>query len=379
MASPLPPEDARPRSSSMVSPSASPTEPSAIFTRIPPEIHRQILIEAFGGRVVHLKAIYAPRPPRPRYANLIRYRRHQRNMDPRVVGYVCYRSPSLFNYADTPPGHAQHESMPHADRCGSDDTSNEMADALHQHSVGATGWLRTCRRAYEEGVHVLYTTNIFHITSAALTRNLPLVIPERNRALIRRAYLMWYHMYPWLSDDEYNESDREGERSDSAAESQWKKTQTIGMQDVVETIDSLPSVLPNLRFMYLSLSGELLPPGVFLNGQEISDAIEKLLEPISKAVHTMQMQGQLADCRIALPTTCYGALKWKANGEDIKWGTIPGSVTEPETLWKEAGISDRVGEGSGYWLVHGVKDVPGRVPSDYWLSRGARISFPRPV
>ena len=107
-------------------PTATATAGSAFFRRIPPEIRRAILLEALGNRVIHLEQV---KPCKDCETG----RRH--NQKTIQIGYVC-----------------KHEGIPAVNCCFgyAHGGCHNMAVARSQllsETVGAMGWLLSCRQA----------------------------------------------------------------------------------------------------------------------------------------------------------------------------------------------------------------------------------------
>lgn len=58
--------------------------------------------------------------------------------------------------------------------------------------IGVTGWLRTCRQAYVEGVEVLYRTNTIQMASIPLLRGLHDIFPSTTLSLLTSLELLWH-------------------------------------------------------------------------------------------------------------------------------------------------------------------------------------------
>ena len=107
-------------------PTATATAGSAFIRRIPPEIRRAILLEALGNRVIHLEQV------KPCKNCEIGRRRNQKTVQ---IGYVC-----------------KHEGVPAVNCCFgyAHGGCHNMAVARSQllaETVGAMGWLLSCRQA----------------------------------------------------------------------------------------------------------------------------------------------------------------------------------------------------------------------------------------
>ncbi|KAM6528068.1 hypothetical protein FALCPG4_009093 [Fusarium falciforme] len=103
---------------------------SPFFTKLPPEIRRRIYREAFGDRRVHIisKETHHITPQKDMSMHVSRCWTH----------HVCVRE--ILDNDDA--AHPRHEDK---------DKSCRLATQI----------LRTCKQAFEEGVHLLYTSNVF--------------------------------------------------------------------------------------------------------------------------------------------------------------------------------------------------------------------------
>jgi hypothetical protein len=132
------------------------------FGRLPPELRRQILVAAFGQRLLHIDLRPVPRRPRSGIAHRGRIRS---SLNPhaerewRWISCVCHRKRSCA---------PEYYIWPHADFCLTGEALTCATSPPRgwpfgncHYQVGALGWLRTCRQAYLEGISVLYGSNRF--------------------------------------------------------------------------------------------------------------------------------------------------------------------------------------------------------------------------
>ena len=251
-------------------------------------------------------------------------------------------------------------------------------DVARKHSVGVMGWLRACRWAYTEGACVLYEANVFHMVGPEVVGNLLKMLPEASLAAIKRVQLVWEELSPWA---ETSLRDTQSARSDAVMKSR------PGMRGFLDALEAVTRTVPNLQFLYISMSGKLVSSGAMGDNQSIYTQLNTILEHVDHVVAKMQQDGRLVDCRIALPTSCYGTLKLKAAGRWVQ-SAYDNNHCEPEAVWRsirggagetQLGISDegirfRAEEGGrnvmnlevsdnkvgelGYWLLHGKPDMP---------------------
>ena len=340
---------------------------SPLFQRLPSEIRRLILIEAFGDRGLHvdlsleypttqqhhhhhhskLTSHEALTATEPLHANVHLLRdkhRHQHTNKPRRWewwGCVCHRSMRSWK---TPA-----DVLPWMDPPSEDSCRNPYQEQYCTYlpakipctcNIGALGWLLTCRQAYVEGIDVLYGTNTLHINKTYLCRSLPDLFPSTILRKIRAVELLWA-LNPW---------DKAGKED--------KFPPDPNMVEFEAMLDALPATLPNLKHLYLSLHGDLMPPGASINSQKLTDCTQSLLRLVDAMVSRFD---KLEEGRVALPFT----LLLTVNTEfarrvpmyDWLFGVenIPGPVWRhlPDDLVRERG-GKRI---KGYWVCLGKRDV----------------------
>ncbi|RSL37884.1 hypothetical protein CEP53_015397, partial [Fusarium sp. AF-6] len=103
---------------------------SPFFTKFPPEIRRCIYREAFGNRRVHIV------PKETHYINPFEYM--SMTVSLRWTHHVCVR-----------------------EILGNDDAAHPHFEDKDKSCRLAVQILRTCKQAYEEGIHLLYRSNVF--------------------------------------------------------------------------------------------------------------------------------------------------------------------------------------------------------------------------
>ncbi|KAI9147467.1 hypothetical protein HJFPF1_12488 [Paramyrothecium foliicola] len=133
-------------------------QPRSAFFRMPYEIRRQILVLAFGERIVHVDI----RPPSSAPNGAVDGPSAGTNQTWCWTGSVCRRT-----------------YLPHIEPFFEDNcrwNTDPMPDDVAL-NIGALGWLQTSRWAYVEGVNVLYGTNTFHIPDYITLVNNTLTYP----------------------------------------------------------------------------------------------------------------------------------------------------------------------------------------------------------
>lgn len=344
------------------------TDSSPFFRLLPYEIRRQILVAAFGERTLHLNLRLVEHPPNSKART--RSRRHpnaqllhlyQRDGSQPSTwvwwGSECQRKPAPDCWqAQWPSGTRTQEEWYIGERCHH---RRIFPPELHDGPacyigtgccVGAMGWLRAGRRAYVEGVDVLYATNRFHVRSMRLTRWVPKsVLPQRLGA-VRALEFVWTvriaddaGAWRWLLRGGRGHQQR-------ALENEY------GLEAYRALLNMLPEVFPSLSWLYLSLEDYMhaysSPPARTLP----QEYLLRLLEPVDAMVERMD---RLSECRVALPWNWYEACKEKGKRRVLLW--YYGEDPEPQAMWRALPSStDGAGaahaRASGYWIIRGRED-----------------------
>ncbi|KAK7216809.1 hypothetical protein V2G26_004812 [Clonostachys chloroleuca] len=189
--------------------------PCLFFTRLPPEIRRQILVHAFGSRTVHLDLSFrhpfrvishdkcrllGQSPEAHLHAGI-----HSRFglFTPNIVLYdesekkkwrwfscVCHRArpdDPMLSYGRRGCVNREGSTDVHEDKCLSAEGSCTYwpGEIPEKCFVGAAGWLLTCKQAYDEGIEVLYQTNTIQISSQVLLQGAHDIISPFKLSMIR--------------------------------------------------------------------------------------------------------------------------------------------------------------------------------------------------
>lgn len=131
---------------------------SAFFQRLPLDVRRLVLIEAFGGRTMHVDLQHRPRPGGGDVVSELRsamsgmYGQAGQTRSWQWYGCVCHRDPE-WRVRHRRIGDVS-VSEPIKDRCiepgghdGAQECVNWSCEKPLKCRVGAMGWLRTCRQA----------------------------------------------------------------------------------------------------------------------------------------------------------------------------------------------------------------------------------------
>ncbi|KAH6989380.1 hypothetical protein BKA56DRAFT_253716 [Ilyonectria sp. MPI-CAGE-AT-0026] len=183
-----------------------------LFFSLPAEIRYSIQLWAFGERTVHMDLRFE-RPlnlvdEKPYHSWAIHAKIHSKTLSVnshldtskemrwRWFSCVCHRYPPegthlpLGRRRNYPWGHFRE---PDIDHCllGSGLCKEWPGEWPMKCQIGIMGWLLSCRNAYVEGTHILYSTNTIHIASPALLRSLQDVIPEQRVSEMTSLELVW--------------------------------------------------------------------------------------------------------------------------------------------------------------------------------------------
>jgi hypothetical protein len=354
------------------------TSASPFFQLLPPEIRRDILISAFGDRTLHLdlRLVHPPKKAILRrfgigsssggsdkrdfnaHANVY-FLLHQGRDEsqPRRWEWwscVCHRlRPSEEPEASLPGNFELSSENPANDRCRSgyyrDRRCNDWpGEVPAKCQVGVMGWLLACRAAYVEGLDVLYATNKFHFAGTFLCRHLPELLLPSRLAAITRAEMVWdLRLWkpaarPLLAEDH--------------------PPDLPGVEGYRALVAALPEILPNLRFLYVSLTGIPIDAG---GGLE--DVPELLLQPLDAM---LQSSATLQDFRVGVPSSVFKELALARLGVSdrspvggrglftwlpaVRYTSSPEVQNGPENEHKDPKNQEH---GRHYWLYRGQKDL----------------------
>ncbi|VUC35378.1 unnamed protein product [Clonostachys rosea] len=189
--------------------------PCLFFTRLPPEIRRQILIHAFGSRTVHLdlsfrhpfrvishdKCRLLGQSPEAHlhagistrfglfHPNIVLYDESEKKKW-RWFSCVCHRArphDPLLSYGRRSSVNHLGSTDNHEDNCLSGEgTCVEWPGEVPEKCfIGATGWLLACKQAHDEGIEVLYQTNTIQISSPVLLQGAHDILSPFKLSMIR--------------------------------------------------------------------------------------------------------------------------------------------------------------------------------------------------
>ncbi|KAM5346943.1 hypothetical protein ACJ41O_009948 [Fusarium nematophilum] len=196
--------------------------------------------------------------------------------------------------------------------------------------VGAMGWLLSCRQAYKEGICILFSTNT--LESMAKVEMLWKIHPFREQ------------------------------RPEHPPQSDRNAFLTLTRR--------LHAIFPNVQMLYISLQGDMYPPGRVYSRfgrSDFDDSVHRqvqqdILFPIDAMIRNFR---SLRTCVIALPSSCYGVQKHRA----LRRGSAVAEerFSQPERIWRELtdpsaldGHWKTPSTLEGYWVQIGHRDLKRR-------------------
>ncbi|KAH8705668.1 hypothetical protein BGW36DRAFT_367975 [Talaromyces proteolyticus] len=307
-----------------------------IFGKLPPEIRRQILIQAFGNRTWHVDLNYIPSQLN------IAHQKKQLSRD------TYLKNPGLKTDDEESPSwqwfscecfrwehwhrgvkYPGHMHLPYGDNCLGGQVCSCGGDGKHvrkprEHSIGIMGWLLSCRMAYQEGMDILFTTNKFHLHKPNLLLNLSRLLPLHRLESIRSVELICYFWDLQLA----------GQSTD----------------DIIHEFIRTASLFSRVRYMHISLYGYLKPvhrPGEALEVYGL-DKIRDLvcaLGPGKSEIEICIEKGSW-EALVRSHVAFYPKNLRIERDSEMNW-----------RFWKT--IDLRFGEKLGFWICSGWED-PGR-------------------
>ncbi|CRK39393.1 hypothetical protein BN1708_001610 [Verticillium longisporum] len=308
-------------------------QPSPFFT-LPFELRRQIFLYAFGRQTLHIdlafRRPFAPAPlttpekERP-HAHIFcdhmyfhsgqGFRRITVDKSSpkawRWFGCVCHAraadvgsfDPSLTEVVDLS-----------TDGCltGRTDCDAWPGEWPGRCFVGVMGWLLSCRQAYVEGVHVLYSTNIIHISSNLLIQRPDAFLPAQRLAQITSLRFRW-------SFKEGHENAADDAALSNMAQSNFSRS-------YLPPSSLRGPVCPALKYLHISLEGDFM--GLYAkrddegrvpfdSPREGAQAMREKLQPALDEV-VQRFATPLTECVVTIPWSSYET-----------WCLLEGDVGQP--------------------------------------------------
>ncbi|KAL6872951.1 hypothetical protein J3F83DRAFT_760023 [Trichoderma novae-zelandiae] len=351
-----------PSRESLVSATNAAAADSPFFTRLPLEIRRKILVEAFGAQTVHMDLVYdhPAQPLQGRSSESGRRRDSRRahgNFNVRLSTGVCDARnlrlddarPKEWAWRSSvchrnPPGRCRpgEEVQPAEDYCRFGQspwhyTCRQWPGEFPTKClIGAMGWLCSCRQAYIEGIDVLYATNTFHTASKEMILGLSSILLPQRLASITSVELLWdFAPFPSIHPEVV-------------------KPPLSDMASFRLFLDAVPATLPAVRKLHISLQGRLYPTRT-VNGltrwDSSVDRTDEILRPVDDFVSGLGPR--VTDFSLGIPSSLYQDQRDKAfkNNEAVEQA----HRGRHERHWRplEGG-----GDGlrTGYWVWLGHKD-----------------------
>ncbi|KAI5456003.1 hypothetical protein BGZ63DRAFT_98514 [Mariannaea sp. PMI_226] len=358
---------------------------SAFFHKLPPELRRKVLVQAFGGIIVHMdlefdhplasaqsksikevkkfyKRSYRYKgthgvPHANRYCHVERGRITRNlirdNKKPKSwhwSGCRCHRETE--GYARGGQDLKNSAFLPWYDLClaGYADMCEEVPGLMPGKCfLGALGWLLSCHMAYIEGIEVLYGTNTLHLSRPILLRQMTeLFLPQRLHS-IQSIELIW-------NVDQWKSRGTELEVSLSPA------------RDVVaELVRIVPDAFPNLQKARIGLVGCYYlggDPNVLARAAEAD-----ILLPIDDMVRKLPL---LRDMYLGLPNSVVQLRLEAGYAMGIKGDWYLGPRYDFHRVWRSVApavnpssdnpnsLDDLNATGAdtmGYWLTTSEEDI----------------------
>jgi hypothetical protein len=123
-----------------------------------------------------------------------------------------------------------------------------------------------------------------------------------------------------------------------------------GMSGFQTLLDMLPEILPNLRYLYLSLDGDLL---IRYRRSTFLEAANILLDMVDVMVGRLQ---RLKECKVSLPTFHYHHWKRDKTGSGLDREK---EIDAPDKVWRDIPENklDSCHGVKGYWVCHNLTFV----------------------
>ncbi|KAL2754197.1 hypothetical protein ACRALDRAFT_2028666 [Sodiomyces alcalophilus JCM 7366] len=295
-----------------------------LFTRLPGDIRRDILILAFGKRTLHMDLVFDHPLILPPLADRVRaapgnsyipyphaainpLQRDDSSFDmPKVWrwgGTVCHRNApwephSVIDWLSRPG--------PWEDFC---DRANGGLCHLYggewpvKCQIGIMGFLLSCKQAYAEGIDILYGANCIAITSEPLLLHLPrLILPQRLAS---------------ITSLELNINAHAERRSGQ---------HTINISHLNPILEILATYCQALRSLYLSLQCDVLAIPRFLPASSILEKVD--------AFFLLMQPGGLRIMRLALPSTTRRTCSDSAVRPPVEHELEKTQQGQPSVMWR---------------------------------------------
>ncbi|KAK5991786.1 hypothetical protein PT974_07820 [Cladobotryum mycophilum] len=318
---------------------------SSFFRKLPIEIRRAILMEAFGNRTLHMDLVYDHPASDNADETSVQYLSHTAHGDMKVMrkrnGFdfiVDESRPKQWNWHSsichrTPPQcmpFPEKMVQPGEDHCrfgwNGHGCSFWPGEYPAKWLIGVMGWLLSCRQAYAEAIDILYSTNTIHTASKEMMMHIDkLLVPQRLTS-IRSVELCWeLKPYPGYYDTPNNPA----ALSDMASFHAFLK--------------AVPTMFPNARALHISLRG--------ITFAERSDKIEEdIMEPLDTMIRTLG--SHVRDFSVGVSSMLY--ILQRKRVKEAGWLAEQDSKGQVERYWRPLDGSPLF---SGYWVMLGEKNL----------------------
>ncbi|EGX88586.1 hypothetical protein CCM_08631 [Cordyceps militaris CM01] len=359
----LPPLPPCPVSAVTSSPAPGATAHSPLFQRLPAEIRERILVAAFGDQLVHMH-LSLERPLRHRRArrggeSSSTWAGHaghlgQAAFDPAAPPFWRWRSTrchsSCFDHGSwRRRAPRRSDAFRDRDPCVSGESCGHPG-APGTCVLGATGWLGTCRRAYQEGYPVLYGTNTVRLHGTFMFAYLPELLPVLSLESLTRVSMCWD--LGWLRG--YPRRLRPGDHPEEYS----------FVEGLDRLLARLPFTLPHVKCLHISLQG------VFGDGEQwavygarspvVYEQTEALLRRV--LVHILPLR-TLTEFRLALPRSMF--MPWVQEVLDITlefdeaiWAELPAEWLKRDVPTDLLHSDENMVVMDSFWVLLGVSDLP---------------------
>ncbi|KAL7924347.1 hypothetical protein ACQKWADRAFT_286491 [Trichoderma austrokoningii] len=343
----------------LISTSRAATANSSFFTKLPLEIRRKILIEAFGGQTVHMDLVYdhplvPPEEDAFKKQDGTYYSQPHGNMNLRFQGGTSDSSNlrlddsrpkewawrSSVCHRNFPGRHRTMQIQPAEDYCRFGQTEWQRTclawpgESPTKCLIGAMGWLRSCRQAYVEGIDVLYSTNTFHTASKEMLLSLTSILLPQRLSSIHSAELLWdFAPFPSIHP-------------------QVVKPPLSDMASFHAFLNAIPTTFPALKSLHISLQGRLFPTKT-VDGRTTWDSnidrADEILQPVDKFVSKLAPRVQTFS--LGIPSSLYRQQRDRALKNNGR--VEQAHLHQSERHWRPLkGSKPR----EGYWVWLGQKD-----------------------
>ncbi|OBT64991.1 hypothetical protein VE03_05655 [Pseudogymnoascus sp. 23342-1-I1] len=306
------------------------------FQLLPYEIRHQILVEALGGRTLHIDPLYLLWPVTKDHKFVV-------DNDGKTIynpgptwgwfGGECHQTTLWPDGIPESNFGEQEISDPGRLPCagGCVDGRNHKECQLRGSGscrVGIMGWLLACRPAYADAIDVVFTTNTIHMENYDLLRDLPRVILPQRLRCIESLELSW-DFRPMSRVSGYKPLRLLWENP--AAED----------SDLHEMCRMVLKSFPRLRWLDINLLFETrnIPGG----------AERTILGPIEDMIRALGPEREVC---IAIQRSVFSSIydeHLELYGQELKTEVYNPYIAR---FWKDLGL----GNGLGYWICAGFPD-----------------------